>query len=53
MKIKNLIYASLSVVLLAANACTEENSPWEQNKRNTGIETLEVNADELSFLPRG
>lgn len=53
MKINNLIYASLSVVLLAANACTEENSPWEQNKRNTGIETLEVNADELSFLPRG
>ena len=53
MKIFNIIKICLPALLFAFGSCTEEMSPWEQRQRNTGTETLDVNADELAFLPRG
>ena len=53
MRTKNILRFCLTAVTLALCSCSEENSPWEQNKRNFGTETLNVNADELTFLPRG
>ncbi len=51
--IKNIINIGLSAVMVFLGACSREETPWEQRKRNSGTETLEVNADELAFLPRG
>lgn len=49
MKIFNIIKICLPALLFAFGSCTEEMSPWEQRQRNTGTETLDVNADELAF----
>ena len=53
MKIINIIKICLPAFMLALGSCAEKESPWEQNQRNTGTEILDVNADELAFLPRG
>lgn len=52
-KIFNIIKICLPVFLFLVTACSQDEAEWQQHKRNTGTETLEVNADELEFLPRG
>ena len=51
--IKNIINIGLSALMVFLGACAREETSWEQHKRNSGTETLEVNADDLAFLPRG
>lgn len=53
MKSINILKFCVPALFLTLGACSEEESPWEQHRRNSGIETLEVNADNLDFLPRG
>lgn len=53
MKTIKFIKYCIPALALLLGACAEEESPWGQNRRNTGVETLDVNADELAFLPRG
>lgn len=53
MKAINILKYCVPALALFLGACAAEESPWEQHRRNSGVETLDVNADELAFLPRG
>ena len=53
MKLKNIFILLLSVLSLSAVSCVKEHYQWNPKERNVGTEVLDVNADELAFLPRG
>lgn len=51
--IKNILAACSAAALLSISSCSDEYTPWEKGARNVGDEVLNVEYDEMEFLPRG